>query len=381
MGALPYPDVGLSRVFWVETDECSAGGSGTCSGSRAACPCAPCPATSPRSAAGSAPRSGLGAVPPLRGALRAGLQLHRPLLRQREGVRGEPGGRDQEEPLRAGALVLRREGLQREAPGGVPGGVAGKGPLPEGKTRARVPRGRPRGALAAAVGALRVRDVDRAQVRLAGLVQWRRRAPVLGGPGDSLPRGRRRDGRLRRRGRRARRRGLGAPRARVGRRAHRLGRPAPAAGAAARPPGRAARQRGGEVAAGRASPSSTQRSRQTCAPTCARPATPRRGAAGGGRGGGGLLPRGRRRRRRRHPASSPRARRCSPASWSRGSARSGQDCSGGQGFPCPRPARASIGPTSGSRRAGVARRYSRSTSSGGRRTWSSTALPAAARPT
>ena len=143
----------------------------------------------------------------------------------------------------------------------------------------------------------------------------------------------------------------------------------------------ATRQRGGEVAAGRASPSSTQRSRQNCAPTCACPATPRRGAAGGGRGGGGLLPRGRRRRRRRHPASSPRARRCSPASWSRGSARSGQDCSGRQGFPCPRPARASIGPTSGFRRAGVARRYSRSTSSGGRRTWSSTALPAAARPT
>lgn len=126
MGALPYPDVGLSRVFWVETDECSAGGSGTCSGSRAACPCAPCPATSPRSAAGSAPRSGLGAVPPLRGAPRAGLQLHRPLLRQRAGVRGEPGGRDQEEPLRAGALVLQREGLQREAPGGVPGGRRGE---------------------------------------------------------------------------------------------------------------------------------------------------------------------------------------------------------------------------------------------------------------
>lgn len=136
--------------------------------------------------------------------------------------------------------------------GACPGGVAGKGPLPEGKTRARVPRGRPRGALAAAVGALRVRDVDRAQVRLAGLVQWRRRAPVLGGPGDGLPRGRRRDGLLRRRGRRARRRGLGAPRARVGRRDSAVGRSPPdgrllprlrGAGKTARRPARAPRRR------------------------------------------------------------------------------------------------------------------------------------------
>ena len=59
----------------------------------------------------------------------------------------------------------------------------------------------------------------------AGLLQGRRRAPLLGGPGQRLARGRRRDGRLRRHGRRPRRRGGGGVRPRMGRGADGLGRP------------------------------------------------------------------------------------------------------------------------------------------------------------
>ena len=51
---------------------------------------------------------GLGALPPLRGALRARPRPRRPLLGQREGQRGEQGRLPQEEPLRARPVLPRR---------------------------------------------------------------------------------------------------------------------------------------------------------------------------------------------------------------------------------------------------------------------------------
>ena len=90
---------------------------------------------------------------------------------------------------------------------------------------------------AAPLGAVRVRQVDHEEVRQAGLLQGRRRAPLLGGPGQRLARGRRRDGRLRRHGRRPRRRGGGGVRPRMGRGADGLGRPRAPAEAARRAAG------------------------------------------------------------------------------------------------------------------------------------------------
>ena len=128
-----------------------------------------------------------------------------------------------------GPAGLGREGLQRAAARDVPGALGRQAALPQGRERVRALRGRPRRALAAARGAVRVRDVAHQEVRQAGLVQGGRRAPLLGGPRQRVARGRRRDGRLRRHGRRRRRRGRRRVYPRVGRRADRLRRPRAAA--------------------------------------------------------------------------------------------------------------------------------------------------------
>lgn len=243
----------------------------------------------------------LRAVPPLRRALRSGLQLHQPPLRQREGLGGEQGRGASAQPVRADTAVLRREGLQQKAPRGVPEGVRRQAPLPKGRDRARALRGRPRGALAPARIALRVRHVAHQEVRQAGRLQGRREPPLLRRPGDGLPRGRRRHGRLRRHGRRARRRGRRRVPARVGRRADGLRGPRAPAEAALRTSRWVARQRGEEVAARGA----------RGVPRLGGAGGPRRGPQGAarrerpprlGRGGGGrdALARGDRRRGRRH---------------------------------------------------------------------------------
>ena len=77
-----------------------------------------------------------------------------------KGLRGEQGGGAQAEPLRADAADMGREGVQRAAARRLPALSEGKSRLPQRASQVRALRGRPRGALAAPLGAVRVRQVD-----------------------------------------------------------------------------------------------------------------------------------------------------------------------------------------------------------------------------
>lgn len=246
----PHSNVGLAQVFWGETAECVCQGLRSVFEFLGGVPL--------RAVFDNATEVGrrVGAEIRTSGLFRRfaahhGLDhgLASPRSGNEKGSRGEQGRRAQAQPLRPGPAGLGREGPRRAAARRVPGALGRQAAPPQGRARARALRGRPRGALAAAGGPVRVRDVARQEVRQAGLVRGRGRAPPLGGPRQRLPRGRRRDGRLRRRGRRRRRRGRRRAPARVGRRADGPRRPHAAAEAAPHAPGRLARQRRARVAA------------------------------------------------------------------------------------------------------------------------------------
>lgn len=88
----------------------------------------------------------VGALPGVRRPLRPRLQLHQPLLGQREGQRGEQGGGAQAQPVRPGPLLPRRRGVQPQASGACArpprrgSRATGRGPRSPGSSRRTAPR-------------------------------------------------------------------------------------------------------------------------------------------------------------------------------------------------------------------------------------------------
>lgn len=243
----------------------------------------------------------LGALPTLRGALRARPRPRRPPRRQREGQRREQGRVPQEEPLRAHPVVPRRRLVQPQAPRGLPRPRRGQAPPRARHARARAVRGGQGRPLAAATGGVLVREVGDQGVQQAGHLHRRWPPPILGRSRLRAPRGRRRPGRLRRHGLRRLDRGGGRHlRARVGRGPDRQLGPHAAAGAAlhgARGPGGLERQGvvagGARVLPGRGGPRGPRLRPQGAARRERRARLARR------RGGHVALARGHRRRRPR----------------------------------------------------------------------------------
>ena len=171
----------------------------------------------------------VGALPGVRRPLRPRLQLHQPLLGQREGQRGEQGGGAQAQPVRPGPLLPRRRGVQPQASGALRGRLGGEAALQEGGRGVRALRGGPRRDVPAARRALLLRGVGDEEVRRPGLLQGGRRPPLLRRAGARRRRGRGRDGRVRGDGGGPRRGGRRDLREDVGRRADLLHGPAGAA--------------------------------------------------------------------------------------------------------------------------------------------------------